>query len=83
MSKGRYRTPYYRNDVWRDGVTQQPDEEDDFSRADHRIDLEKAIHRLPSWQRVATHKWIRDEVLTASERKAFSEAKKLLAKWLK
>lgn len=60
------------------------DHEDDFStQSDTKMDLHLAIVQLPTMQRIAVLKWMRDEKLTHNEQDAFYNAKRNLRKWLK
>lgn len=47
-----------------------------------RLDMERAILGLPTMQRIAVQKWMRDERLTASERMNLTRAKKRLRETL-
>ena len=84
MSRGRKRTPYERKGIWVDASTELWDQEDGFEKhVDIKIDLHRAILRLPSMQRIAVLKRLRDEKLTHAEEEALSQAKRGLRKWLK
>lgn len=43
-----------------------------------RIELERVILRLPTQQRIAVQKWLRDEALTNAESNALYHAKRNL-----
>lgn len=59
------------------------DQEEDFStHSDTKIDLHRAIVQLPTMQRIAVLKWMRDEKMSAAERMAFTRAKRNLEKVL-
>ena len=60
------------------------DHEEDFANhSDIKMDLHRAIVQLPTMQRIAVMKWMRDEKLTSAEHNAFYHAKRNLSKWLK
>lgn len=59
------------------------DEEDFTKQSDSKMDLHSAIVQLPTMQRIAVFKWMRDEKLTSAEHNAFYHAKKNLRKWMK
>lgn len=83
---GRKRSPYLGDDgTWHDHWSSIMGSEDDgFSDfVDLRIDLHKAIMRLPTMQRLAMLKRLRDEPLTHAEEEALRRAKVSVRKWLK
>lgn len=85
MSPPRKKTPYKRkgDGVWQDGTTSLWDGELGFEAAsDLRMDLQEAILQLPTMQRIAVQKWMRDESLTGSESNALYHAKRNLRKCL-
>ena len=59
------------------------DDEDFTKHSDMKLDLHKAIIALPTRQRIAVFKWLRDEKLTTAEHNALYHGKKNLRKWLK
>ena len=60
------------------------DHVEDFSGfSDLKIDLHRAIVALPTMQRIAVLKWLRDEKLTNAEHNALYHAKESLRKCLK
>ena len=78
---GRKHDPYERENVWFDSWTEDRTNgfEDD---AVIRMDLHRLIVALPTQQRIAVQKWMRDESLTAAERMSLTRAKRSLAQAL-
>lgn len=55
------------------------DIEPDFSdEANLRVDIQRLVLQLPTMQRIAVQKWMRDERLTAAERMSLTRAKRNL-----
>lgn len=55
------------------------DFEPDFSdEANLRVDIQRLVLQLPTMQRIAVQKWMRDERLTAAERMSLTRAKRNL-----
>lgn len=81
MSSGRKHDPYERRETWFDSWTESPT--DGFEDASVlRMDLHKLIIALPTQQRIAVQKWMRDEKLTAAERMSLTRAKRTLGRAL-
>lgn len=79
MSRGRKRQPYQDgNGTWIDAWSEIYESDGFEDEVIARLDMERLILALPTKQRIAVQKWMRDEPLTNAEANAFYHAKQSL-----